>query len=387
MEQFPSVQVWDADMQPISIIPSSVYDYFRYERHLRTPDVFELQINKNRPKAETLLSPDAFFLVYMDGSAARIGRIEQLECSLPESGLGDEKLIIKGRSGGMFAERIASAYTSTGTGYDTQTGAAESLMRHYVDVNSIAALDGGGNSAPNRTIPNLTLATDEGRGTTCTYSARYETVAEVLQALAYAGGLGWEVILDTTTRELVFQIIAGTDHSSTSESPVIFSPQLGNLLSIDYMHSLLDRKSLAYVGGSGEDASRIIQTVYLDSTEPSGYDRREVFVDASNTSLIAELTTAGQSELEEMAGTVFLDASLISSAPLKYGEDYNLGDTVTVTYGGVATADVQIISIVDEIVGGGRGAVRKVSAKLGTEPADIRRIVRRTTRKTIEQTK
>lgn len=153
------------------------------------------------------------------------------------------------------------------------------------------------------------------------------------------------------------------------------------------MHSLLDRKSLAYVGGSGEDASRIIQTVYLDGTEPSGYDRREVFVDASNTSLIAELTTAGQSELEEMAGTVFLDASLISSAPLKYGEDYNLGDTVTVTYGGVATADVQIISIVDEIVGGGRGAVRKVSAKLGTEPADIRRIVRRTTRKTIEQTK
>jgi hypothetical protein len=185
----------------------------------------------------------------------------------------------------------------------------------------------------------------------------------------------------------VFQIIEGVSHTSADAQPVVFSPARKNLLSVDYLSTILDRKSFAYVGGSGEDASRVVESVYLDSSEPSGYARREVFVDASNTDVSAELITAGEAELREMSGTVTIDANLRQDAPLRYGTHYDLGDIITIEYGGVATADVQIISIVDEIVGGGRGAVRKVSAKLGTEPADIRRIVRRTTRKTIEQTK
>jgi hypothetical protein len=163
---------------------------------------------------------------------------------------------------------------------------------------------------------------------------------------------------------------------------------LNNIESLEYLFSLLDSKTLAYVGGSGENASRVIESVYLSSTEPSGFNRREIFVDASNTADSAELTTAGQSELLQTAGSVSLTASLNSSfTSVQYQVDYDLGDTVTVEYPGVATVDATIISIVDEIVGGGRGSVRRLTAKLGTEPADIRRIVRRTTRKTIEQLK
>lgn len=374
-------------MQALSLIPASVYDYFRYVRHFRAADTFELRINKHRPKAEALLSPDAAYIIYMDGQTARAGRIEQVECNLPEQGPGDEMLIVSGRAGGMFSERLAAAGTLTGTGYDTQTGPAESLMRHYVDVNAVSALDEQGNAASVRNIPNLTLAADERRGATCTYSARYEPISDILQALSYAGGVGWEVVLDTDTRELVFQIIEGVSHTIADEHPVVFSPDLGNLLSVNYLNSLYDRKSVAYVGGAGEDASRVMQSVYLTDEEPSGYDRRETFVDASNTSDLAELTTVGQSELAEMSGTVSLDASLNQGAPLKYGTHYDLGDIITVDYAGVATADIRIISITEEILGGGRGSVRKVSAKLGTEPADIRRIVRRTSQKTIEQTK
>lgn len=388
MEQFPSVQVWDKDMQVLTIIPAEVYEYFRYTRNLRTADTFEFRMNKNRPKAEILLSPQAAFLVYLDGGqTARIGRIEQIQCTLPEQGEGDEIVVVSGRSGGMMSERLAVAGVRTGSGLDTQTGPAETLMRHYVDVNAVSAQDEYGDASAARKIPNLVLAPDEGRGATCTYSARYEYVSDVLQALSYAGGLGWEVILDTVSRTLVFQVIEGTSHTSSDPHPVVFSPRLGNLLSIDYLYSLLDRKSLAYVGGAGEGAERSIETVYLDAAEPTGYERRETFVDASNTSVSSEMVTAGRSELEEMSGTVSLDAVPYTGAPLRYPGDYDLGDIITVDYTGIATADVRIISIVDEIVGGGRGAVRKLTAKLGTEPADIRRIVRRTTRKTIEQTK
>lgn len=387
MEQFPSVQVWDSDMQALSLLPASVYDYFRYERQFRTADSFELRINRNAPKAETLLSPSAAYVVYFDSQTARAGRIEQVECTLSERGAGDEMIIVSGRAGGTFSGRLAAAGTLSGTGYDTQTGPAESLMRHYVEVNAVSALNERGNAATARNIPNLILADDEGRGATCTYSARYETLAEVLQALSYAGGVGWEVVLDTEARKLVFRVIEGVSHTSQDERPVVFSPALGNLLSCDYLYSELDRKSLAYVGGAGEDASRAVQAVYLEAEEPAGYDRREVFVDAANTSDLAELTTAGLSELAEMSGTVSLEASISQDAPLKYGTHYDLGDIVTVEYSGVVTADLRIISVVDEIVGGSRGSVRKVSVQLGTEPADIRRIVGKTTRKTIEQTK
>lgn len=371
-------------------ISPEVYDYFRFTRNLRTAGDFELQINKNRAKAAYLLDPSAFLLVYFDGVVSRAGIIEQIECVLDDTGAGGEVLTITGRSGGMFSERLAVAGTQSETGYDTQTGAAETLIRHYVEVNAVSAQDASGNPAPQRNIPNLILETAPatGRGTVCTYSARYETLAEILEALSYAGGIGWDIEFDRGFKRFIFRITVGTDHTSTSARPIIFRPELNNVESLEYLFSLLDSKTLAYVGGSGENASRVVAPVYLTAAEPSGFSRRETFVDASNTSDLSELTTAGQSELLQTAGSISLDAALNSSfQSVQYQVDYDIGDTVTVEYSGVATVDAVIISIVDETVGGGRGSVRRLTAKLGTEPADIRRIVRRTTRKTIEQLK
>lgn len=386
----PNIQVYDRSLTLLTEISPEVYDYFRFTRNLRTAGDFELQINKNRNKASVLLNPSAFLIVYYDGVVARAGIIEQIESSLDDTGAGGEMLIITGRSGGMFAERLAVAGTASDTGYDTQTGAAETLIRHYVQQNAVSAVDAAGNPAPERNIPYLVLeeAPTPARGLACTYSARYESLAEILEAICYAGEIGWDVEFETSTKHFLFRIISGTDHSSTSARPIIFRPELNNIESIDYLYSVIDSKSLAYVGGSGLDASRVVETVYVTSSEPSGFDRREVFVDASNTSDSGELITSGQSELQQTAGSISLDAALnVAFQGIQYQIDYDLGDTVTVEYIGIASADVVIISIVDETVGGSRGSVRKITAKLGTEPADIRRIVRRTTRKTIEQLK
>ena len=386
----PSIQVFDKTLTMMTEISPEVYDYFRFTRNLRTAGDFELQINRNRAKSAYLLDPSAFLLVYFDGVVSRAGIIKQIECTLDDTGASGEVLTITGRSGGMFSERLAVAGTHSETGYDTQTGAAETLIRHYVEVNAISAQDASGNSAPQRDIPNLDLeeAPATARGAVCTYSARYEPLSEILEALSYAGGIGWDVEFERSTKRFLFRVIGGTNHSSTSPRPVVFRPELNNVESLEYLYSVLDSKSLAYVGGSGENASRIVESVYLTSAEPSGFSRRETFVDASNTGDLAELTTAGQSELLQTAGSISLDAELNSAfTSVQYQVDYDLGDTVTVEYAGVATVDAVIISIVDETVGGGRGSVRRLTAKLGTEPADIRRIVRRTTRKTIEQLK
>lgn len=385
----PDIRVFNANFEMIDSISAEVYQYWRYERHLRTADSFEFKINKNHPKSQSILNGDALMLVYYDGTTARAGIIEQVQCSMSETGSSDEVVTVTGRSGGSFEHRLAVAGTAIGTGYDTQTGAAETLLRHYVDVNCINALDGAGDAASARVIPQLALSdTDGERGVTCTYSARYETIAEILETICNASGLGWEVDFDRDSATFVFDVISGTDHSEQSIDPIIFKLELNNLKTIDYQSSQIDTKTLAYVGGSGEDASRIVQEVYLADDEPTGFARHETFVSASNTNDVGELVTVGESELHERSGELSLSAEIdLNFSAQQYLRDYDLGDIVTVQYTGVASVDVRIIGIVDEIVGGGRGDPRTITAKLGTEPVDITRIVKRTTRKTIEQLK
>lgn len=385
----PDIRVFNANFEMIDSISAEVYQYWRYERHLRTADNFEFKINKNHPKSQSILNGDALMLVYYDGTTARAGIIEQVQCSMSETGSSDEVVTVTGRSGGSFEHRLAVAGTAVGTGYDTQTGAAETLLRHYVDVNCINALDGAGDAASARVIPQLALSdTDGERGVTCTYSARYETIAEILETICNASGLGWEVDFDRDSATFVFDVISGTDHSEQSIDPIIFKLELNNLKTIDYQSSQIDTKTLAYVGGSGEDASRIVQEVYLTDSEPTGFARHETFVSASNTNDAGELVTVGESELHERSGELSLSAEIdLNFAAQQYLRDYDLGDIVTVQYTGVASVDVRIIGIIDEIVGGGRGDPRTITAKLGTEPVDITRIVKRTTRKTIEQLK
>lgn len=385
----PDIRVFNANFEMIDSISAEVYQYWRYERHLRTADSFEFKINKNHPKSQSILNGDALMLVYYDGTTARAGIIEQVQCSMSETGSSDEVVTVTGRSGGSFEHRLAVAGTAVGTGYDTQTGAAETLLRHYVDVNCINALDGAGDAASARVIPQLALSdTDGERGVTCTYSARYETVAEILETICNASGLGWGVDFDRDSATFVFDVISGTDHSEQSANPIIFKLELNNLKTIDYQSSQIDTKTLAYVGGSGEDASRIVQEVYLADDEPTGFARHEIFVSASNTDDVGELVTVGESELHERSGELSLSAEIdLNFAAQQYLRDYDLGDIVTVQYTGVASVDVRIIGIIDEIVGGGRGDPRTITAKLGTEPVDITRIVKRTTRKTIEQLK
>ncbi len=384
----PDIRVLDDDLQMIDSVSAEAYRYFRYERHLRAADVFEFKINKNHPKAIKLLNGTAFALMYYDGSAAHAGIIEKIECSMSESGSSDEVVTVTGRSGGMFEHRLAVANTATGTGYDTQTGAAESLMLHYVDVNCVNALDASGGDASQRAVPKLTLAADGGRGVTATYSARYETLVELLEIICSASGLGWEVVFDRDSAQFVFTVIVGTDHSEQSVNPVIFKLELNNLTSVEYASSTLDMKSFAYVGGAGEDVSRTIQGVYLTDDEPEGFARHETFVNASNTTDTDELMTAGTAELNERAGEVSLSAGIdLNFTAQQYHRDYDLGDIVTVQYTGVASVDVRIVGIVDEIVGGGRGDPRTLTAELGTEPVDITRIVKRNTRNTLEQLK
>lgn len=370
----PTLKIFDKNLVKQTEISAEIYDYFAFQRELRSHGTFVMHINANQPKAQYLLDSNAFLVEYYDGVVGRAGIIESIECSIDDSGAAGQTLIVSGREGGTFAERIALANTKTGTGYDTITGPAETVMRHYVANNCTSPLDASGNSAPNRKIPEMVLeATDQGRGQTVSYSARLETILEILESVSAAGDIGWEVVFDRENADFVFSIVEGQDKTN-----VVLKPEYHTVENLQYRDDRMNSKTFVYVGGSGEGASRTIASVYQGTTEPSGFDRRELFVDLSNATTQDELTTAGVSELITRAPSISIAAVAASNATrYEYQVDYDLGDFVTVDFTGIATAQVRIVGILDETVRGDRGNVRKITLNMGTEPADIRRVIRR----------
>lgn len=382
--KLPDIIVLDSELNETTRISPEVYEYFKWVRNYRTPDTFEFRINKSRYKAQYVLNDNTLALAYYDGTVYRAGFIEQVQCTLSETGIGDETVVVTGRSGGMFAERICLRNTSTGTGYDTQTGNAESVMRHYVDVNCINAVNGSNVSAPNRVVPNLQLSTNHNYGNTVTVSARFDVLSDLLENISLSGNVGWDIEYDRANKHFVFCVLQGTDHSSSGTFPVIFKPELNNVKGLDYTWTQLGSKSLCYVAGQGEAQNRVVSIVY-NGTEPSGYNRRETFIDQRQTDNSSELITAGNTELESNKAGVSLSAEISPIAPLQYQVDYNIGDIVTVSYTDIAVMDARIISVTDEIIGGSRGDIRLITLSLGTESPDIRRMVRYSRRKTKEQ--
>lgn len=203
---------------------------------------------------------------------------------------------------------------------DDRSGAAETVMRQYVDNNA------GPSAAVARQWAGLALETDLGRGDAVSYSARLDTLGDVLVQLALAGGAwGFRVRQASDETALHFQVYDPEDRSSY----VKFGAGMGNL-----KHYTYGRKAGALnhviVGGGGEGTLRtFVELDNLDSQVLWGM-RIEGFKDQRQTTDTTELAQAGQEELDTKSDQTNLTLEVINTDAVAYGTSYNLGDTVTV---------------------------------------------------------
>lgn len=295
------------------------YTKLEWERPYRRAGKFTMEINRNIPEATNItkgrfLAPrDEFFSRDID----QVYFIEQVEQVIDQSGAVSEMLKVSGRSyGGMLEERLCLPDAS---GYDSQTDPVETLMKHYVTANA------GSGATANRQLPNFTVATDLGNGTTRTYDARYQTVAEVLEELSIIEEYGWQVTYDEGTNQYEFDVIIGTDKSAT----VFFDITFDTILSQKYLSTDLERKTYAYVGGQGEGNARTIEEVYIEASEPTGLDRRELWVDSRDQDSTNGLISRGSAKLSETREADVFKVTINKYGSFRYREDYDLGDYIT----------------------------------------------------------
>ena len=127
--------------------------------------------------------------------------------------------------------------------------------------------------------------------------------------------------------------------------------------------------TVAIVGGRGEGVLRTIQ--YVGDTTLFGIKRREVFVDAKYATTADLLTTAGEKEIAANVETV-IEMRFEDSLGCVYGEDFTLGDIVTVDAGIYGKYDLEVVSVEISYT----AEKRDIIIVLGIESTNIVRMIK-----------
>lgn len=189
-----------------------------------------------------------------------------------------------------------------------------------------------------RQYPNLTTAPVQGLGTPITFTntEAHPTILEVCETVLNARNLGQNVTFNLSTQTFQYNVFNGTDRTinQSENSAVVFSPNLNNLQSQSYTHSISNFANVVYVYGQIGDTT---ETVIVG--EASGFNRYETSISGTLEqgsavtltknnykevfTVIGENTLVTQAETKNLIGTIQL------SSDFQLNIDFSLGDSVT----------------------------------------------------------
>lgn len=322
-------------------------------------------------------------IIMLDNDGHRSGIVRSVQIDSSANGI---TTIVKGQTlSGLATQRCTiPAGDSLNGGYDnvpqiTQLGespapvSAETILKTYVDRH-LSMVAGG-----KRGILKLISWPDESRGMKTVWMSRYESLDSVLQLVSEYTDIGWEIYVHPTLLLAFFDVIPGVDRTAgqMENSRVIFSLSYENINSMTYAHDVLNYKNVAYAGGIGDGADRLILQVTNEDQEPECYDRFETFVDCG-TLEVAETDTAlslseeGKHKLLDFTKTESLTATIAPSSSFIYRKHWDLGDLVTIVdQNSGVTTDRRVASIAERYEAGSQG----IDVTFGTPPKHLSRAI------------
>lgn len=231
------------------------------------------------------------------------------------------------------------------------TGTAENAIRRLVNENAITPTD------TNRVIPNLMLGVSAGLTETIEKQVTGKYLDESIVEICKTYNYGWDIFI--TNNKLVLVVYAGLDRSygQTERPYVVFSDDFENLYNTDYQLFTETFANTTLIGGEGEGLERVYITVNNDN---SGLNRYETFTDARDISQNKgseeeiDLTTynkllaeRGRENLASLTFTEGFSGEVLSDVAFKYGEDFFIGDLVTVVNKYGIQKNVRVLSAIE----------------------------------------
>ena len=310
-------------MNPIRILSPELtlkgevdnYLSFSLTQNYHGPGGFQLVLNAKVENAHQLKLNR---LVLPGAEAHKTGIIRHKEISTGDR--GEEILMVKGYTlNAITAQRLT--IPPVDQAQDVIEAQAETVLKHYVQRNclEVAGME----------FPFLTIAADQHRGPAVKWFSRYQNLGQELERISKLTGLGWRIAPDFDTGQWVFDVYQGKDLTAGQSElpPVIFSPEFDNVKAQEFVDSLADTATCAVVAGQGEGAEREIALV---ESGTEGLDKHVIFVDARDIEDSADLPGRGESQLAEHSRVRSFQAQVLTKGPFKYGEDWDVGDVVTV---------------------------------------------------------
>jgi ReqiPepy6 Gp37-like protein len=162
---------------------------------------------------------------------------------------------------------------------------------------------------------------------------------EICQASTTVGTyLAWDILCTVPPNSggaIAFELRTytaqrGIDHRVSSDQPVLIGPDFGNLDNIELGFINTDEANYIYAGGKGEEAVRLTTTASdTNRINISPYNRREMWLDASQTDGPVALQDAADAALRTGRPVIYLTGQLIDTDQARYGIHWNWGDYVT----------------------------------------------------------
>ena len=186
-------------------------------------------------------------------------------------------------------------------------------------------------------MPFVELGELKGFTETVRFQVSYKELYTYMCKLSKYSNLGFTIRADFKAKKFFFEVYKGVDRteSQRERSRVVFSEIYKNLNGVAYVFSNQNTKTCAIVAGEGEGTARTRVTV----GGGTGWDLREVIVDARDVQKDDDMTTAeyteilkqkGNEKLAEYGIVEAMDAQTKPFVNFVYREDYDLGDVVTV---------------------------------------------------------
>lgn len=257
----------------------------------------------------------------------RIMRVFEREDYMEEDGRRMSRA--SGRSFESLLERTAMyPRYSTSEKYITWNGSTEDIVHRVVKD-----FFGG--------YPNFHVRSASVADTQDWVTLELETVYESIQKLLDTEGKGFSItynenLLDNSTDYLEFRILTSRDRSDS----IIFSEEQGTLANEKHLQSKYDWRNTAVVQTKGRQYRT---TAYTGSGPIPSDQRYTIFVDAGDlkvgteqgdfkdvSQLMLHLMLLGEQALAEHQAINAVDGEIGDQQEYKYGEDYILGDIVTI---------------------------------------------------------
>ena len=189
-------------------------------------------------------------------------------------------------------------------------------------------------------------------------------VIEYLQGIAQATDTGFKVVKDG--KNLVFKCFKPLVNNN-----VKYATSLRNVSNLEYFKSDNDYYNVAIVAGAGEGSNRVTVTAMIGN--PTGTDRRELYVDARNEQPEeGETTNAYKQRLTQIGLQKLTETLKVETLHflVKENDDVKLGDIINVSLDEFDIS-IQARVVEEQILNENNTTVRTIS--VGT-PINIRRI-------------